>query len=70
MCEQHGAGQWTTGIPMSDECATELAIKKEMVLLKTHVHGYFLKFTYKEMDLSTNIPTLRIFYLNNVEARF
>jgi len=67
---QHDAGQLTTGIPLRDECATDMMIKKVMVLLKTHVHGYFLKFTYKEMDLSTNIPTLRNFYLNNVEARF
>jgi hypothetical protein len=31
----------TTGIPLSDECATKLAIKRVMVLLKTHVRGYF-----------------------------
>jgi hypothetical protein len=28
-------------IRMSDECTTELAIKKVMTLLKTHMHGHF-----------------------------
>jgi hypothetical protein len=70
ICVQHGAGHLPTGIPLRDECATEMAIKKVMVLLKIHVHGYSFKFTYKDMDLRTNISTLRNLYLKIVEARF
>jgi hypothetical protein len=32
-----------TGIPLRDECATDMTIKKVMELLQTHVHGYYLK---------------------------
>jgi hypothetical protein len=41
MCWQQGAVQRNNGIRMSDECTTELAIKKVMILLKTHMQGHF-----------------------------
>jgi hypothetical protein len=43
ICMQHDAGQLDTGIPLRDECATDMMIKKVMELLQTHVHGYYLK---------------------------
>jgi hypothetical protein len=69
ICVQHDAGQLTTGIALRDECAIDMKIKKVMVLLQTHVHGYFFKITYKEVDVSTNISKMRFFF-KIVEARF
>jgi hypothetical protein len=43
ICVQHDYGQLTTSTPLIDVSGTDLTIKKVMVLLKTHVHGYYLK---------------------------
>jgi hypothetical protein len=43
ICVQHDYGQLTTSTPLIDVSATDLTIKKVMVLLQTHVHGYYLK---------------------------
>jgi hypothetical protein len=36
ICVQHDAGQLTTIIPLRDECATDMTIKKVMVCVGDH----------------------------------
>jgi hypothetical protein len=43
ICVQHDYGQLTTSTALIDVSGTDLTIKKVMVLLKTHVHVYYLK---------------------------